>query len=94
MEHLKITDPEAKKRLGARLARIEGQVHGVRDMIDREELFKDILQQMAAAREALNKTVVEFISDAAEELLLDTKNNDTVRREALVKLVKTFAKYG
>ena len=55
-------DPEAKKAVGARLARIEGQVRAVRRMIDDDEPCESIAQQLSAARRALDRTFFEMVS--------------------------------
>jgi len=55
-------DPEAKKAMDVRLARIEGQVHAVRRMIGEDEACEDIAQQLAAARKALDRAFYEMVS--------------------------------
>ena len=62
MSDPKMHDPEAKKAMDARLARIEGQVRAVRRMIDRDEPCDDIAQQLAAARKALDRAFYEMVS--------------------------------
>ena len=48
-------DPEAKKAMDARLARIEGQVRAVRRMIEEDQACESIAQQLSAARRALDR---------------------------------------
>ena len=55
-------NPEAKKAMDARLARIEGQVRAVRRMIGEDEACEDIAQQLAAARKALDRAFFEMVS--------------------------------
>lgn len=55
-------DPEAKKAMDARLARIEGQVRGVRRMIAGDEPCENIAQQLSAARRALDRSFYEMVS--------------------------------
>ena len=55
-------DPEAKKSMDARLARIEGQVRAVRRMIAEDEPCEAIAQQLAAARKALDRAFYEMVS--------------------------------
>ena len=55
-------DPEAKKAMDARLARIEGQVRAVRRMIEGDEPCDSIAQQLAAARKALDRAFYEMVS--------------------------------
>ena len=58
----KMHDPEAKKAMDARLARIEGQVRAVRRMIGGDEPCESIAQQLAAARKALDRAFYEMVS--------------------------------
>ena len=46
--------PEEYKRLIHRLNRIEGQIRGIRGMVERDAYCTDILTQVAAANAALN----------------------------------------
>ena len=55
-------EPEAKKAMDARLARIEGQVRAVRRMIDADEPCESIAQQLSAARRALDRAFYEMVS--------------------------------
>ena len=55
-------DPEAKKAMDARLARIEGQVRAVRRMIGEDEPCEAIAQQLSAARRALDRAFYEMVS--------------------------------
>ena len=55
-------DPEAKKAMDARLARIEGQVRAVRRMMESDEACESIAQQLAAARKALDRAFYEMVS--------------------------------
>lgn len=55
-------DPKAKRAIEARLARVEGQVRGVRRMIGEDESCEDIAQQLAAARKALDRVFYEMVS--------------------------------
>ena len=55
-------DPEAKKAMDARLARIEGQVRAVRRMIEEDRSCESIAQQLSAARRALDRAFYEMVS--------------------------------
>ena len=55
-------DPEAKKAMDARLARIEGQVRAVRRMIEEDLACESIAQQLSAARRALDRAFYEMVS--------------------------------
>jgi CsoR family transcriptional regulator, copper-sensing transcriptional repressor len=53
--------PEAQKRLADRLARIEGHVRSVRQMVVDHRCADDILIQIAAVKAALNQTAAALI---------------------------------
>ena len=48
----RLADPEKKKALCARLARIEGQLRGLHKLIESDADFQKIAQQIAAAPKA------------------------------------------
>ena len=70
-----------KKNLIIRLNRIEGQIHGVKGMIERDEYCDDVITQIAATQSALNSVakilleghikgcVVSRLRDGDEEIL-------------------------
>ena len=55
-------DPEAKRAMLARLARIEGQVRAVRRMVDTDKECEEIAQQLSAARKALDRAFYEMVA--------------------------------
>jgi DNA-binding FrmR family transcriptional regulator len=55
-----VSDKEAVIR---RLARVEGQVRGLRSMIEREEYCIDVLTQIAAAQRALDGVALQLLAD-------------------------------
>lgn len=61
-ERTKQRPEEEYKRLINRLNRIEGQVRGIRGMVERSAYCPDILAQVAAANAALNAFSKELLS--------------------------------
>ncbi len=57
----RIANPEKKKALCARLARIEGQLRGLQKLIEQDADCEKIAQQMAAARKALDKSFFSLV---------------------------------
>jgi CsoR family transcriptional regulator, copper-sensing transcriptional repressor len=55
--------PESKKTLKSRLARIEGQVRGLGQMVDDDRYCIDVITQVRAARAALAKVEQLILSD-------------------------------
>ena len=56
-----------KKDLLTRLARVEGQLRGVRKLMDEDADCEKIAQQMAAARKALDKTFFSMVGCMVED---------------------------
>ena len=59
----KVRDPEEKRKLMNRLSRIEGQIRGLKGMVEKDEYCADILTQAAAANAALNAFSRELLSN-------------------------------
>ena len=55
--------PEEYKKLIHRLNRIEGQVRGIRGMVEKEAYCTDILTQVSAIQSALNAFSRELLSN-------------------------------
>jgi DNA-binding FrmR family transcriptional regulator len=68
---MKIEKTQAKEVLIQRLRRIEGQVHGVEQMLADERDCKEILQQMAAIRSAMQSFSRTFVQEYACACLLE-----------------------
>ena len=90
---LKCLSPGDKKELATRLVRIEGQIGGIRQMIEREEICEHVAQQLAAAREALNKTFSDLIARTIERSCLASSDGDPAVRAKLSEIIRILAKY-
>ena len=79
------------KSLLNRLSRVEGQVRGVKKMVENEIYCTDILTQVSAIQSALNAFNKELLSNHIKTCVVDEiKNNkqDEVVDELLVALRK------
>jgi DNA-binding FrmR family transcriptional regulator len=82
-----------RKEVSDRLARIEGHVRGVKNMVEAEKSCPDILLQLSAIRAALNKVSKLILEDHVESCLKDAAaSGDTEHyieelKEALTKLI-------
>ncbi len=78
----KLTNPEDKKKMCARLAKVEGQLRGLQSMIEREADCEKIAQQLAASRKALDKAFFSMMGCMIEQ------GNPPIKRvtEMLTKL--------
>ena len=63
--------PEAQKALADRLARVEGHVRSVRQMVVDQRCADDVLIQIAAIKAALNQTAASLI-DSEMRSCIDT----------------------
>ena len=61
-ERTKERSPEEYKALCNRLSRIEGQIRGIRRMVDEDAYCIDIINQVSAANAALNAFSRELLS--------------------------------
>jgi len=93
---LRLTDLEDQRALTDRLARIAGQIEGVRRMIEREESCEKVAQQLAAARAALNKAFAELIARIVERNCLAAQGDPLdpearCRVEAISRILTKYA---
>lgn len=79
-----------KRDIEIRLRKIQGQVKGIENMIEREICCKDILVQVAAVRAALNKVGTIIIEEYAKKCFANNENNEVNKLE-LEELVKTLS---
>ena len=86
----KTRSPEEYKRLVNRLSRVEGQIRGIRGMLDRDAYCPDILAQVAAANAALNAFSRELLSNHIRSCVVNDvrAGKDEVVDELLCTLQK------
>ena len=53
----------AREKIAARISRIEGQLRGIRKMVEGDEECLDIITQVSAVREAVAMLGVEVLKD-------------------------------
>ena len=80
-------DDDEYRRLINRLSRIEGQVRGVRTMVESDAYCIDILTQVSAIQSALSSFSKELISSHIKSCVVEDIKND--RMETVDELVKT-----
>ena len=83
-------DPESKRAMEARLARIEGQVRAVRAMISADDDCERIAQQLAAARKALDRAFYEMVSCM---IRAQSPSGVAARREQAEKIAQLLARF-
>jgi DNA-binding FrmR family transcriptional regulator len=83
-------------KLGARLARIEGQVRGIARMVEEERYCIDILNQMQAIKSALRKVEEEILKSHAAHCVAHAIESGDAKDQTqkFTELVELFARYG
>ena len=84
---------EELKKLSNRLSRIEGQVRGLREMLQRDVYCTDILIQVSAVNAALNSFSKELLGEHLRTCVTDNlrQGNDEVIEE-LVEVLRKLMK--
>ena len=63
-------DVESRKSIDRRLARVEGQIRGLRRMVEQDEYCCDILTQLAATRSALEQVGAELATSHVKNCIV------------------------
>jgi DNA-binding FrmR family transcriptional regulator len=88
-----VIDEECKKAFMHRLSRIEGQVRGVKNMLDNGEACPDILMQVSAINAALNSLSKELLEKYFETSVVnDIKSDNYESVQELVCVLKKMMK--
>lgn len=87
---LKERSPEESKQLIHRLNRIEGQIRGIRGMVEKNVYCTDILMQVAAANAALNAFTRELLANHIRTCVAQDIRNG--KDETVDELVGTLQK--
>ena len=82
--------PEEHRKLVNRLSRIEGQIRGIKRMVEEDAYFIDILIQAAAANAALNSFNKELLSEHIKTCV--TNDIKAGKEETVDELVATIQK--
>ena len=85
------TDDE-KKKLINRLSRIEGQIRGIRQMVENDAYCVDILTQSAAARSAFTAFNRELLHRHMEGCVVRDIKNDEADIDELMDIIGKLMK--
>jgi CsoR family transcriptional regulator, copper-sensing transcriptional repressor len=69
-----------KDQLLTRLKRIEGQVRGIRGMVEEDRYCIDVLTQISAARAALDKVALGLLDDHARHCVMGAEGEEQLDR--------------
>ena len=86
----KVRERSEKEAMLQRLSRIEGQVRGVRKMVEESAYCTDVLTQVSAIQAALNAFNRELISNHIRSCVVNDIRNDNL--ETIDDLVNTLQK--
>jgi DNA-binding FrmR family transcriptional regulator len=85
---------ETKKRLATRLARVEGQVRGLAQMVDQDRYCLEVVAQVRAARSALAKieqmVLADHLSCCVEQAILSGDPQE--QRNKVAELIDVFSR--
>ncbi len=83
---------EEKKRLINRLARIEGQIRGIRNLVENDAYCVDILTQSAAAKSAFSAFNRELLRRHIEGCVVRDIKNDEADLDELMDIIGKLMK--
>ncbi len=87
-------DESQQQAVITRLNRIEGQIRGIRRMVQEPRLCVDILQQLAAAEAALNRISLSILKYHVERCVPEgVARGEPERTKRLAELVDIFDRF-
>jgi len=78
----------------ARLSRVEGQIRGIRKMIQEDRGCVDILRQLAAADAALRSAAKHIVAHHIDCCFEEALKSPEIRKQLLRELLETFGRFG
>ena len=78
----------------ARLSRVEGQIRGIRKMIQEDRGCVDILRQLAAADAALRSAAKHIVTHHIDSCFEEALKSPETRSQLLQELLETFGRFG
>ncbi|MEO8812789.1 MAG: metal-sensitive transcriptional regulator [Caulobacteraceae bacterium] len=87
-------NPTTKRSAATRLARIEGQVRGLAQMIQADRYCLDVVAQVRAARSALGKVeqmvLADHLASCVESAIVGGNPDD--QRRTVAELIEVFSR--
>jgi DNA-binding FrmR family transcriptional regulator len=85
---------EMQQSMTARLNRVEGQLRGIRRMVEEPRLCIEILQQLSAAEAALNRVSLEIFRFHVDICVpADLARNAEAKGKRLTELAEIFDRF-
>ena len=87
---------DEKEKMVARLKRIEGQVAGIKRMVESETYCVDVLHQFSAVQGALSKAAQGILNAHLESCVSTAlvQGDESERQAKLQELVELFGRFG
>ncbi len=85
-------DTKSREKVLKRIQRMEGQLRGIRKMVEEERSCTEILTQLLAVSGAMKGTISQVIKSNLCECMERVKENGAINPEAVEELVKTLSK--
>lgn len=89
-DRIRLRTPEEKKALITRLNRAEGQIRGIRNMVENDAYCIDIITQVSAAASALNSFSRELLSTHIRTCVAEDVRDG--KDEKLEEVIRTLQK--
>ncbi len=86
-------EQDRRRRILARLARVEGQIRGIRSMIDANAECEEVAHQLTAARRALDRTFYDMLACSLINHVETSHDMDEVRASTN-ELARLLTKFG
>lgn len=84
---------QTKEQILPRIRKIEGQVAGIRKMIERRRYCVDIINQITAARRALERIGLIIMEEHIRTHVAESLRSDESKDEMLKELTDTLFKF-
>jgi len=84
---------EDHKKVADRISRIEGQVRGIRNMVEDDRDCLDVLKQIAAAVGALRSVGMVILEDHLKGCVSDAIRNEIHEDELIKQVINIFYKF-
>ena len=80
-----------RKEVAERVAKIHGHVHAVKDMIEEDRSYSEVVHQMVAIRSALDSVIQVIVDDLVEDCVAKAEKKEPMT-DSLVELQQIVAR--
>ena len=67
-----------RKDVARRVARIQGHVHAVKEMLDEGRSYSDVVHQLAAIRASIDSAILVIVDDLVEDCVAKTERKEPI----------------